>query len=157
MEQDSEAARKVSRELLEITGEALKNNDFEAFFACMLLPQKIETYDGHRMLHTKADAQEIFSAVRAYLKRSGITEMVRHCVTAAFRDADTIEAVHETRMVNGNVMTQAPFPVFSVLKYNGTRWQIARSSYAISDSKRHNDALMGTSPTGDETPSNVQF
>ena len=143
MEDSCEAAQAIAQELLDITGQAIRVGDFATFSSCFTIPQLVETFEGQRILKTPGELQIAFEAVRAHHSRSGITEMVRHCVTAAFKDHETIDTVHETRLVSGSVMAQAPYPAFSVLKFNGQKWQVSKCAYAIPDSERHNKALMG--------------
>lgn len=137
-----DTARSVSEHLLEKTGAALMTRDFENFEPYFLLPQQIATFDGERYIETRDELLCLFDAVCTYLEKSGVTQMVRHCVEARFQDKTTVIATHESRFVNRDVITQQPFPVLSVLKYNGSNWQVANSSYAIADRADHNAALM---------------
>ena len=140
--QPFETAREVSEHLLERTGQAMISGDKNAFLSCFSLPQEIQTFEGSRLITTEADLLQVFRAVRTHYEKIGITEMVRHCVEAAFSDPHTVIATHETRLVRGNVITQKPFPVLSVLRFDQSGWRIASSSYAIEDRNDHNAALM---------------
>lgn len=142
MKQTITTAREVSEFLLERTGTALLQDNFEAFLECVSLPQTIETFEGQRRVTSPDELAQVFRAVRAYHRKTGVTDIVRHCVEAAFKDPHTIVATHETRLVSGAVMTQSPYPGFSVLKFDGTAWRIVSMSYAIEDRDDHNDTLM---------------
>ena len=142
MQKTLTTAQEIAEFLLERTGNALLQDNFDAFLACVSLPQKIETFAGQRLIASVEDLQQVFSAVRTYHRRTGVTDIVRHCVEAAFKDPTTVEATHETRLVSGAVMTQSPYPGFSVLKFDGNEWRIVSMSYAIEDRDDHNAALM---------------
>jgi hypothetical protein len=136
-------ARDVSEYLLEKTGEAMLAGDMDAFAQNFLLPQDIDTFDGRLRVDTVEEVKEVARNVRAHFMSKGVTEMVRHCIDAHFRDEKTVEATHETRLLSGTQLVQAPFPVFSVLKHTETGWKIASSQYAITDEPAHNAALTG--------------
>ena len=149
MQQSFEAALEISEYLLEKTGDALLQNDVEEFVKHFTIPNEIQTFEGRRIVKTRADMHSIFRAVRAYYLKTGVTDMVRHCVEASFTSETTVVAMHETRLITGNIITRTPFPTLSVLRFNGTCWQIASSSYAIDDEKEHAAALLSA---GEEYP-----
>ncbi len=142
MNQPFNTAREVSEHLLEKTGQAILSDNAENFLTCFCLPNEIQTFDGRRLIKTAEELRQVFLAVTKHYATIGVTDMVRHCVEASFTDPHTVVAMHETRLITGNVITRNPFPALSVLKYNGSKWQIASSSYAIEDQREHNAALM---------------
>jgi hypothetical protein len=148
MQQPFKTAREVCEYMLMRTGRAMKAGDFDAFRSCFTLPQVIETFEGSRIINDTAQLKTVFDAVRTHYIKNGVTEIVRHCVEAEFVGVDRVLATHETRLVSGNVITQKPFPVMSVLKFDGTDWYIASSSYAIEDRSDHNAALMSAGEIG---------
>ena len=152
MDQPFETAREVSENLLEKTGVTMLANDFDAFRKHLLLPQFVYTFEGQRYIKDTDDLRIVFNAVHAHRRKFGVTQIVRHCVEAEFRDSRTVAATHETRLINGHLTTQAPYAVFSVLKYNGTDWQVASSSYAIADRPEHNAALLFTGTAQRDDP-----
>ncbi|WP_298844831.1 hypothetical protein [uncultured Roseobacter sp.] len=119
------------------------SDDFELLRSCFQLPYELETFEGRRIIRDTADLKDVYSAVRAHYARNGVSQMYRHCVEARFRDQTTVVATHETRLVSGNVITQAPFAVYSELRFTGEKWVIVSSSYAIGDRDDHNQALLG--------------
>ena len=133
----------VSESLLEKTGAAYKSGDAESVVQCFLLPQEMGTFEGRRLMETPEQLRDTFEAVRLYHRRLGVTQMVRHCLVAEYKDADTIEATHESRLLSGQRLVQRPYPAFSVLKRIGGVWKIASSQYAITDAPFLSDALMG--------------
>ena len=143
MQQNFKTAKEVSEHLLEVTGTAFMSGDFELFLSCFHLPYELETFEGHRTIKDVNDLKEVYLAVRAHYARNGVSQMYRHCVEARFRDSDTVIATHETRLLSGNVITQAPFAVYSELRFTGGKWVIVSSSYAIGDRDDHNKALLG--------------
>jgi hypothetical protein len=142
MQNKFETARDISEYLLDRTGRAMMVGHFDNFKPHFALPHHICTYTGQLFLKTEDDLQRTFNAMLAYLRKYNVSDMVRHCVEAEFQDPDTVAATHETRLVSGNIITQSPYAVFSILKFNGTDWQISSSSYAIADREEHNAALM---------------
>ena len=147
MQQPFTTAREVSEFLLERTGTALLQDNFDAFLSCVFLPQKIETFAGQRLITSPDELRQVFRAVRAYHRKNGVTDIVRHCVEAAFKDPYTVTATHETRLLSGDIMTQDPYPGFSTLKFDGKTWRITGMSYAIEDRDDHNAALMSAGNT----------
>ncbi|ABG31051.1 hypothetical protein [Roseobacter denitrificans] len=147
MQQPFGTAREVSEFLLERTGTALLEDKFDTFLSCIILPQQVETFAGQRLLTSPQEVHQVFRAVRAYHQKNGVTDIVRHCVEAAFKDPHTVAATHETRLLSGDIMTQDPYPGFSVLRFDGDTWRIASMSYAIEDRDDLNAALMSAGTT----------
>jgi hypothetical protein len=135
-------AVEISEELLEITGAAMLASDFDTFVQYFILPHYVETFEGHVLIATKEEFKLIFDAVRMHYRLKGVTEIVRRCVSAEFKDDKTILATHETRLLNGAQLAQKPFPAFSILHLDGARWKIKSCVYAIEDAPEHNKALM---------------
>ncbi|MEM9578932.1 MAG: hypothetical protein AAF999_18220 [Pseudomonadota bacterium] len=142
MNQPFKTARDVSEHLLEKTEQAILSYSIDGFLPCFCLPTEIQTFDGRRLIRTDEELRHLFLAVTKHYATIGVTDMVRHCVEASFTDPQTVVAMHETRLITGNVITRNPFPALSVLKFNGTVWQISSCSYAIEDQREHNAALM---------------
>lgn len=142
MNQPFETAAQVSEYLLEKTGRAILGDDVEEFIKYVTLPIEIQTFEGRRVIRRQEEMRKVFGAVRAHYATIGVTDMVRYCVEAAFTDADTVVAMHETRLITGSVIKRNPFPTLSMLKFDGEDWKIVSCSYAIEDQKEHNAALM---------------
>ena len=139
-------AKSIAEHLLDQTGWGLLNDDFKTFVKCFLLPQTVETFDGKRYLQNKNDVRVIFDGVRAHHEKMGVTDMVRHVVTADYRDMTTISSIHQSRIVQGPTLIQKPYNVFSVLKFVDGNWRIAQSQYAVDDSPSLCHALVGEPP-----------
>lgn len=133
----------VSEYLLARTGEAYMSGDFDSFAACFALPQGIETFKGRNLIANPEELLAFFNAMRAQFCRLGVTDLVRRCVAAAFRDPDTIEATHETRLISGALLVQPCYPCFSVLKRTPRGWLIAGGQYAIQGALAHSAASPG--------------
>lgn len=148
--------RDVSEYLLARTGEAYLTGDFDMFAACFALPHRMETFEGATLITTPAQLHSLFLGMRGYLESLGVTDMVRRCVAAEFRDPDTIEATHETSMLAGSRLIQPTYPCFSVLRKTDLGWQIADGQYAVESSMIRMIDLSGaprtaspSSPIGD--------
>ncbi|MEM7520842.1 MAG: hypothetical protein AAF307_07370 [Pseudomonadota bacterium] len=137
-------AKDVSEHLLARTGRALLTGDAALFESCLTFPNVMQSFDGQVLCETPEHFREIFAQVMRHMRRSGVTEMSRHCVAAAYRDATTVEATHECRMLAGTRVTQPAYPVFSVLKRVQGLWKISYSAYAIIDAPDHSQALGTT-------------
>ena len=144
MQEDPKTAREVTEDLLARSQTAFLTDDFSEFADCMGLPYRIETFDGHRLLDTRDQLQDLFLAVRAHHRKTGVTDMDRHVVEAEFQDPATIATTFETRLLNGNVLTQKPYPVFSIIKLINGKWQVTNMSFAIDDNDDHNAALLSS-------------
>lgn len=129
--------------MLARTGSALLSGDFGIFAECFLLPQEIDTFRGRDLIDSVDKVRERFDGVRDFMQKNGVTEMARHCIEAHFKDGNTIESTHETRMASGSTLVQAPFVVFSILRRTEGRWQIAYTSYAINDCEALERVLAG--------------
>lgn len=143
MQRDLTEAVAITQELLDITGAAILSGDFVSFCDCFSLPTVFDTFEGRVRLDTVADLEARFKKVRAHYASLNMTDHVRHIVSAEWFDSRTIHATHQGRVLSGNMLMQAPYTVFSILKNTGTRWQITVSQYAIPDSDQHNAALTG--------------
>lgn len=151
MSTDLKSAHDVSEYLLEKTGRALMTRDAPLFRSCMSLPQYIETFEGRVLCETPQYLDQIFYSVVDYLRKGGVTELVRHCVAAEFRDPNTVEATHEARLLAGTQVIQPAYPVFSVLKRFEDGWKITYSMYAIADAPGHSEAMIAV-PELEEKP-----
>lgn len=138
-----ETAREVHDFLLDRTGSALMSGDFDMFASCFALPQEIHTFDGSRLIKAPEDLRKIFNDVRAHFKSHNVTELVRTIMDAEFRDPDTVATTHVSRPLNGSLITQDPYPVFSILKRVNGVWKVAHSEYAIRNEHALTKALTG--------------
>jgi len=143
MKSSSDSARAITTELLNRSGRAFVNGDFDAFLSCISLPYRLETFDGKRLVETEDQLRDVFEAVRMHHRKTSVTEMNRHVVEALFRDQDTILATFETRLLHKNILTQAPYPVFAVIVRENGAWKTNNMTVAVEDSAAHNALLMG--------------
>ena len=142
----------ISQALLDKTGRAYFEDDFETFATCFLLPQHVATHDGSRHLRDRADLRALYQSMRALFAARGATWLDRRCIAAEYADDDTVRATHESRLLAGDTVIQTGFPAFSILKRHEGVWKVAFSQYAVPDTE-HARAL-GTLPSGSDNPSN---
>ena len=147
---DSQAARTVAEGLLARTRDALMAGDADAFCACFALPHRIELFDSTNLIETPEDLKAVFFAMRGFLLRHGITEMVRHCIEAEFVDEDTISSTHMSRLLRGHELMQPPYPVYSIVKRIEGAWLIAHGKYAVANSPDLDRALGARSGGRDD-------
>lgn len=143
MSEPERTAREIAEDLLARTGHGLITGDFSVFCECFSLPTEMETYEGRRVIETKAEMEAVFNDVRAYYQKVGTTEMERFIVDAEFRNPTSIVSTHQSRLVSEAGLAQQPFDVLSVINLIDGAWRIRHSQYAIVDSKDHNTALTG--------------
>jgi len=130
MARDFTQPQAVSQYLLDETGQAYVENDFDRFAACFLLPQHVATYDGTRELRTLDDLRMMFDRMRSYLAQKVATHLDRRCIQAEFQGPDVVRAIHETRFMAGDKVLETAFPAFSILKRTDGHWQVTFSQYA---------------------------
>ena len=146
----NESALSIAEDLLDRTGTSLVTGDFSIFGECFLLPQKIDTFDGPRLIETQEELRATFNDVRVYYRDAGVTYIVRRCVEATFQGPTVIHSKHETRLVCGDEYRRQPFDVYSVIVRVEDRWRIEGSRYAIEDAPDHVAALTGRRPSDEE-------
>lgn len=126
---DDLPAALIAEDLLQRTGAALLNGDSGAFADCFALPQVFETVSGRVVAETRGHLVRMFQAVQQKYRCMGVTDLVRHVVQAEYRDHETIAFTHESRLLQGTTLLQAPFPTFSIVKYVDGLWLVHASSY----------------------------
>jgi uncharacterized protein (TIGR02246 family) len=123
--------RAVHQDLLDRTGQAYRDNDFDAFAACFLLPQHVATHDGSRHLQTRDDLLAMFTSMRAFFAEKGATHLDRRSQAADHDGPDTIRATHESRLMAGDRVVQTAYPAYSILKRHEGVWKVAFSQYVV--------------------------
>ncbi len=135
-------ARAVSEYLLEVTGRAMLDRDFDTVSAVFALPNRITTAGQTKVVTTVCELSRIMKGVCGYYEAQGVTALDRRCVAADFRGPDRVEATHVSRLLAGEREVAPPFPVYSVLERQDGMWRIASSDYAIDDDGPHGTALL---------------
>lgn len=134
-------AKQISEDLLNRSGTGLMTGNFDLFAPCFALPHRVVSFDGERDLTSVDELRQVFDGVRKHFAERQVTLLHRTCVSAAFLDADTVQATHETRLIARTTIVQQPYPVLSILRRIGGVWQVARSEYAIVDAPSHSKTL----------------
>lgn len=147
MQRASDSAHNITADLLERSGEAFLSGDLDTFASCIALPWELETFEGKRQIESEVDLGFLFNALQTHHRKYGVTQIARNVVEAVFKDDLTILATFETRLLNGNLLTQKPYPVFAVIIRTDTGWKTKSMTFAIEDQPEHNALLMGTAPT----------
>ncbi len=147
MRNESVSARSVAEELLTRTGRGLVSGDFDAFAAYFALPLIMETFEGKNRLETPDHLRLMFDKAHQFYSRNNVKELYRNCLDAHFRDPDTIESTHESRVISHGVLIERAFPAFSVIRRFGSSWKIASCSYAVGQSDALTTALMARPET----------
>ena len=128
--------------LLDRTGHALDIGDFDLFISAFYLPYRHDTWDGTVELTDPDEVRVVFDQVRAYLKHSGATQVVRCIIAAEFKSPDKILSTHEAHMFAGTTRIRPPYPVMSELQLRDGAWKICSSTYAVGNDAAHQAALL---------------
>ena len=117
------------------------SGDAQAFVSCFALPQEFETASGKVLVQSRQHLTRMFLAVHSHYKAMCVTDMVRHVVHAEFRNSETITFTHESRLLQGTVLVQEAFPVFSIVRLIEGDWLVTSSSYGTTDESLAGRAL----------------
>ena len=131
----------ISQDLLDRSGAAYLSGKADAFVQCFALPHVIRTFETVQVIETRADLLAIFDAMRAYFRKVGLTDMVRHCLSAHLVGETTIRATHESRYLSGTCLVQRPIVAMSTLRRIDDVWYVTEGQYAIQDAADHVTAL----------------
>ena len=134
--------RAISQDLLDRSGRAYLTGDFDAFAECFALPHRITAFEGTIDLPDLAALQEVFLSLRDYFADNRLTDIVRTCIDAAYVDADTIRATHESRYLSGARLIQRPAVGLSTIRRLDGVWRVVDGQYAIQDADDHVRALL---------------
>lgn len=151
MEQDGfdPEAGQIATRLLDLTGQALLNGDAAGFIDCFSVPHRVSTFEESYIIADKAGLRRVFFQMCASLRQLGVTDMVRHCIAASFRDVDTVAHSHISHLMAGHVQACEPYPCFSILRRQDGIWRVASSDYALDSSSLQAKALGAGASTGD--------
>lgn len=125
------AASDVSQALLDITGQALMEDNFEAFVEVFHVPQYMATMAGPIYMETTEDMRRAFDGMVKHLQGIGATDMVRNCVVAEYKTPSRIEATHTSEVLRDGKRLNGPYPGFSVLEKVDGSWKVTGSEYAL--------------------------
>lgn len=121
----------IAQWLLDETGSAYMENDFDRFINCFDLPHRIETATCKQTVKTVDEFRTLFENVSQSYQVMQTTALVRICDIAEFRTPKRIEATHITHIMSGNRRVVPPYPCFSVLTLREGRWRVASSQYDV--------------------------
>ncbi len=123
-------AAAVSEFLLEETRAAYQNRDFEALACRFSLPQSMGTFDGERMISTRAELKAIFDAMCDYFESLGVLDLQRKTIAARFINPDRIQATFVSQHVLPGYLLSDEVIAHRVLIRVDGRWLIADGHYA---------------------------
>ena len=135
-------AHHIASELLEKTGNAMRDGDFDAFMHHFALPFVMETFDGKHLMQTRAELERVFDAVRGFHAENNVTDIVRESIAAEFVDHRTIASTHVAQMLTkDNILFGRPYPAYSLIRRIGDIWRIQFCQYAVEEPHRLNEVL----------------
>lgn len=140
----------IAQHVLEATGRALMQRDFDRFRPFFLLPQTVTTAGKRVELATSDDLKAAFFNMCDHFETIGVTELRRTCIAAEFRGPDEIASTHESIVRCGENVALPPYPVYSVMKRVGDAWLVAGSDYMLDDDHPQARALL-TAEQADQT------
>ena len=135
--------RKVSQYMLDRSGHAIMAGDLTLYLSCFILPHRIQTFEGQRVVPDTPALTDIFHEVRRNLLRLGATTLERRCTQAVFLAPDRVRAHHESRILSGTQIVLRPFPALTELHFVNGDWRVGDCQYAIADAPLLVAALLG--------------
>lgn len=115
--------------LLDLTGDAMRTGDFDAYAQRFALPQTMRSPQGVQNLTQVSDLRQVFDGVRASMAERGATELVRTVITARFTCATEVSSSHISCWVVDGRRVASPYTCHGVAQLRGGRWLITDSSY----------------------------
>jgi len=129
-EADHSAAEALAHAFLDKTGTSILNGDFQTYASCFHLPQRVETFDGLKLLETENDLKSVYESVHNWLLKMGATDFSRHILAAEFRGEDVLGVAYETRIMRDTELLADPYPNYGrIARIDGT-WKIVDGMYA---------------------------
>ena len=145
-----ETATKIASGLLEQSGIALLEGDFDRFAPLFAMPQSIATSDGARWLETRDDLHDVFRMVRSHYRDIGVARLDRRVEAALFDGNGRIHYSHITRFLRADgSLVKPPFNNLSRAVKGEAGWQVSGTQYAITEDPRHSRALLSSGSTVD--------
>ena len=84
-----------------------------------------------RCIRNSTDLRAIFDQLREHSQKLGVTDYVRTSIAAEFVAPDIISTSYETRIMNGNLLLQPAYPVYSTLLRVDGEWKVNGGVYAM--------------------------
>lgn len=136
------AASDVAQAILDVTGPALLDGDFDAFKQCFQVPQTMATMAGPIHMETEEDMQRAFDEMHLHLAALNVTEIYRRCVSATYNANGQITATHMSELISDGRTIKGPYPVFIVLEKIDQNWKVIASEYAIQEGDGQAEAII---------------
>jgi hypothetical protein len=130
MRKNSDLAREIYQELLDQIGTAIRERDRSEYIRHFCLPHRVQTFDSSLVVETEETLGTYFDRMIERLASLGVPELTRYCTVAEFKDSDTIQGFHHTKLINRDLMIVEDYTALSVLKRVADRWKVSESQYA---------------------------
>ncbi|WP_305970486.1 MULTISPECIES: hypothetical protein [unclassified Mameliella] len=141
--QDDAEARRIFQDMLDRCGEAMLAGDMEGVLRWFAIPNTVESFEGRRVLASVDETRELFRTIMARQRELSITHMIRKVTHAEFRDADTIQATHETRYIHhGTVLSESPHVGLSILHRHPDCWKVHHAQFTVAGRNPLNTAIQ---------------
>lgn len=124
-----QTAHAIASDMLEVTRQAYQSRDFDAFAACFLIPNVVQTPHATHRIETRDDLRATFDRMLENFDALGVIDMHRRITHAVFHDAETIEAHFESRHVLQGPQFGADVRSKGFLRLVDGRWRIAEHVY----------------------------
>ena len=132
----------IHQHALDITGDALEQNDFDTFAAFFRLPHDVDTFKAHQTIRSREHLRTLFQNSRQQNEEMGVTHRIRTSIAAMFKSPDTITCSHVSRIMNGNFQLRDAVPCHSIFENVNGVWLLTRSSYALEETDAPFDRLL---------------
>lgn len=124
-------AFEIAQDLLDRSGKAYFDNDFDVFCSCFVIPQEFETFAGKRVIQTADELRDLFNGMLKYFDDNNIKDLHRRVIAARFLSPETIQSTHEAQFITDNALIGAPYAAMSILRKERDVWKVAEASYAL--------------------------
>lgn len=135
-------ASEIVEGVLNRTGQALLDGDFEIFLNHFQLPQIIETFEGRQTITNAEDLKKLFVSVRGYHKGQNVDRIVRSCRQAEYKSENSIEGVFNALLFSGAELVQTVMSTFVMLQRHDDIWKISYNMYGVNEDSDFGKALM---------------
>jgi hypothetical protein len=132
----------VCQHVLDVSGDALTEDDFDLFAAFFSLPHDVDTFGMRLTLSDRNDLYAVFRNSRSHFEEAGATHRIRNCISATLKDDGRIIYSYLIRVMNGNYPLRDAIPCYGTLQAVDGFWLVTRSSYAVEETDRPYDRLL---------------
>ncbi|MEX3014443.1 hypothetical protein [Gymnodinialimonas hymeniacidonis] len=123
-------AKAIYQDVLDTMDAHIENGAFDAFAARIILPYRVQTHETTHHVEDRSQLRAGFDDMRHRMTLRNIARRSRHCASATFKDATTIEGHHITWLVTDDHTIVESYQVSNTLACSDGLWCIAGNGYS---------------------------